>query len=69
MLMYINSLSSTIPSPIPIILASTSTMRSAITLSVAALASLSAGQATPQNNYPYTIDPESVSSSDRGVYR
>jgi hypothetical protein len=41
-------------------------MRSAIALSVAALAGLSAGQATPQNNYPYRIDPNSVLSSDRG---
>jgi hypothetical protein len=43
-------------------------MRSTITLSIAALASLSAGQATPQNNYPYRIDPDSVSSTDRGPY-
>lgn len=44
-------------------------MRSAIALSVAALASLSAAQTTPQNDYPYTIDPNSVSSSDKGVFR
>lgn len=40
-------------------------MRSTIALTLASLASLSAGQATPQNNYPYRIDPNSVSSSDR----
>jgi hypothetical protein len=40
-------------------------MRSAIALTIAALASFSAGQTTPQNNYPYRIDPNSVSSSDR----
>jgi hypothetical protein len=40
-------------------------MHSAIVLSVAALAGLSAAQATPQLNYPYTIDPNSVSQSDR----
>jgi hypothetical protein len=44
-------------------------MRSSIALSVAALASLSAAQTTPQNDYPYTIDPNSVSSSDKGVFR
>lgn len=44
-------------------------MRSVIALSAAAFASLSAAQATSQNNYPYTIDPNSVSTSDRGVYR
>jgi hypothetical protein len=43
-------------------------MRSAITLSVAALASLSAGQATSQNDYPYRIDPNSVSLTDRGAW-
>lgn len=43
-------------------------MRSAIALSVAALASLSAGQATPQNNYPYRIDPNSVSVTDRRAW-
>lgn len=43
-------------------------MRSVTALSVAALASLSAAQTTPQNNYPYTIDPNSVSSSDRSAY-
>jgi hypothetical protein len=42
-------------------------MRSAIALSVAALAGLSAGQATIQNDYPYRIDPDSVSQSDRGM--
>jgi hypothetical protein len=43
-------------------------MHSAIVLSVAALAGLSAAQATPQLNYPYTIDPNSVSQSDRGMW-
>ncbi|KAJ4992073.1 hypothetical protein SVAN01_02394 [Stagonosporopsis vannaccii] len=40
-------------------------MRSTLALSFAALAGFAAAQSTPQNNYPYTIDPESVSSSDR----
>ncbi|KAH4221543.1 hypothetical protein HBI56_127390 [Parastagonospora nodorum] len=43
-------------------------MRSAITFSIAALASLAAAQDTPQLNYPYTIDPDSVSSSDRDAW-
>jgi hypothetical protein len=43
-------------------------MHSAIVLGVAALAGLSAGQATPQANYPYRIDPNSVLSTDRGPY-
>ncbi|KAF1912658.1 hypothetical protein BDU57DRAFT_523066 [Ampelomyces quisqualis] len=43
-------------------------MRSAIALSAAVLASLSAGQATPQNDYPYRIDPDSVSSTDRQTW-
>lgn len=43
-------------------------MRSTITFSIAALASLAASQDTPQLNYPYTIDPDSVSSSDRGPF-
>jgi len=45
---------------------STLNMRSIIALSAAAFAGLAAGQATPQYNYPYTIDPETVSQSDRG---
>lgn len=43
-------------------------MRSVIAVSVAALVSLSAGQATAQNDYPYRIDPDSVSSSDRDTW-
>ncbi|OAL07745.1 hypothetical protein IQ06DRAFT_14784 [Phaeosphaeriaceae sp. SRC1lsM3a] len=43
-------------------------MRSVIALSAAAFASLSAAQATSQNNYPYTIDPNSVSTSDRDTW-
>jgi hypothetical protein len=39
-------------------------MRSAIALSFAALA---AAQSTPQLNYPYTIDPNTVSQGDRGT--
>ncbi|KAH7408088.1 hypothetical protein DE146DRAFT_361996 [Phaeosphaeria sp. MPI-PUGE-AT-0046c] len=43
-------------------------MRSVIALSVAALASLSAAQTTPQNNYPYRIDPQSVSTTDKATW-
>ncbi|KAF3046664.1 hypothetical protein E8E12_011489 [Didymella heteroderae] len=40
-------------------------MRSTLALSIAAFAGFAAAQTTAQNNYPYRIDPESVSSSDR----
>jgi hypothetical protein len=40
-------------------------MRASIALSVAALAGLSASQTSVQDNYPYRIDPNSVSDSDR----
>jgi chitodextrinase len=43
-------------------------MRSTVALSLAALASLSAGQATSQYDYPYRIDPNSVSTTDRGTH-
>jgi hypothetical protein len=43
-------------------------MRSTIALSLAALASLSAGQATSQYDYPYRIDPNSVSTTDRAAW-
>lgn len=40
-------------------------MRSIFALSMLALAGLSAAQDQQQQNYPYTIDPNSVSSADR----
>ncbi|KAH8725355.1 hypothetical protein GQ44DRAFT_616139 [Phaeosphaeriaceae sp. PMI808] len=40
-------------------------MHSITTLSIAALAALSAAQTQPQQNYPYTINPKDVSPSDR----
>ncbi|KAJ4383024.1 hypothetical protein N0V86_002251 [Didymella sp. IMI 355093] len=40
-------------------------MRSTLALSVAAFAGFAAAQSSVQNNYPYRIDPDSVSSSDR----
>jgi hypothetical protein len=40
-------------------------MRSTLALSVAAFAGFAAAQTTAQNNYPYRIDPNSVSSSNR----
>jgi hypothetical protein len=43
-------------------------MRASIALSVAALAGLSASQASVQDNYPYRIDPNSVSDSDRQTW-
>jgi len=43
-------------------------MRSAIALSIAAFAGLTAAQETTQMNYPYTIDPSSVDQSTRGMY-
>ncbi|KAF2030081.1 hypothetical protein EK21DRAFT_112372 [Setomelanomma holmii] len=43
-------------------------MRASIAFSVAAMAGLSAGQASIQNNYPYRIDPDSVSKSDRQTW-
>lgn len=42
-------------------------MRSIFALGLAAFAGLSAAQSQPQNDYPYTIDPQSVSESDRGM--
>ena len=43
-------------------------MRSITTLSLAALTSLAAAQTTPQQNYPYRIDPKDVSPSDRNTW-
>jgi len=43
-------------------------MRSAIALSIAALAGLTAAQETTQMNYPYTIDPSSVDQSTRDYW-
>ncbi|KAH7069325.1 hypothetical protein FB567DRAFT_456737 [Paraphoma chrysanthemicola] len=43
-------------------------MRASIALGVATLAGLAASQDTIQNNYPYRIDPDSVSSSDRQTW-
>ncbi|KAL6702947.1 hypothetical protein ACN47E_000789 [Coniothyrium glycines] len=43
-------------------------MRSVIALSAAAFAGLSAAQATSQYNYPYTIDPNSVSQANRDYW-
>ncbi|KAF1360645.1 hypothetical protein EJ07DRAFT_155071 [Lizonia empirigonia] len=40
-------------------------MRSTLALSFAAFAGLAAAQTTAQNDYPYRIDPNSVSLSDR----
>ena len=42
-------------------------MRSIFALSIAAFAGLAAAQTTSQNNYPYTIDPDSVDQSTRGM--
>jgi len=43
-------------------------MRSTFALTIATVAGLSAAQSTQQFNYPYTIDPNSVSSSDRSTW-
>lgn len=43
-------------------------MRSVLALGVFAAARLAAGQDTPQMNYPYTIDPDSVPESDRQTW-
>lgn len=43
-------------------------MRSTLALAATALAGLAASQDTPQNNYPYTIDPNSVSQGDRDAW-
>ncbi len=40
-------------------------MRSTFAISFAAFAGLAAAQSTTQNDYPYRIDPESVSSANR----
>lgn len=40
-------------------------MRSTLALSFTAFAGFAAAQSSSQNNYPYTIDPQSVSGSDR----
>ena len=40
-------------------------MRSTLALSFAAFAGFAAAQSSSQNDYPYTIDPQSVSGSDR----
>lgn len=42
-------------------------MRSVFALGIAALAGFTAAQTTPQMNYPYTIDPDSVPQSTRGM--
>lgn len=42
-------------------------MRSTLALSVAAVAGIAAAQSSTQSNYPYTIDPNSVPSSTRGM--
>ncbi|KAF2270764.1 hypothetical protein CC78DRAFT_539243 [Lojkania enalia] len=43
-------------------------MRSIATLSLLALVGFAAAQDTIQQNYPYTIDPDSVSESDRQTW-
>ncbi|KAF2831106.1 hypothetical protein CC86DRAFT_283221 [Ophiobolus disseminans] len=43
-------------------------MRSIIALSAAAFAGLAAGQTAPQQNYPYTINPETVLKTDRDAW-
>lgn len=43
-------------------------MRSTLALSFAAFAGFAAAQTTAQNDYPYRIDPSSVSDSDRRTY-
>jgi len=43
-------------------------MRSVLALSLLAVARFAAAQDTPQQNYPYTIDPESVPESDRTTW-
>lgn len=45
----------------------TANMRSTLALSVAAVAGIAAAQSSTQSNYPYTIDPNSVPSSTRGM--
>lgn len=40
-------------------------MRSVFALGLMAFAGFAAAQDQPQNNYPYTIDPDSVAGSDR----
>ncbi|KAJ8111308.1 hypothetical protein OPT61_g6061 [Boeremia exigua] len=42
-------------------------MRSTLALSLAAFAGFAAAQSTVQNDYPYRIDPESVSSANRRI--
>jgi hypothetical protein len=42
-------------------------MRSVFALSIAAFTGLVAAQDTTQQNYPYTIDPETVDQSTRGM--
>lgn len=43
-------------------------MRSTLALSFIALAGFAAAQETPQNDYPYTINPDDVSGSDRQTW-
>ncbi|KAF2013342.1 hypothetical protein BU24DRAFT_350530 [Aaosphaeria arxii CBS 175.79] len=43
-------------------------MRSAIAVAAFAFATLSAAQSDPQQNYPYTIDPNSVSDADKAKW-
>ena len=42
-------------------------MRSVFALGIAALTGFTAAQTTPQMNYPYTIDPDTVPQSTRGM--
>jgi hypothetical protein len=43
-------------------------MHSIFALSVLAVAGFSVAQDQPQQNYPYTIDPDSVRDSDRRMF-
>jgi hypothetical protein len=43
-------------------------MRSTLALSIAAFAGFSAAQSTTQNDYPYTIDPNSVDERTRSTH-
>lgn len=43
-------------------------MRSALALCVLAVARFAVAQDAPQQNYPYTIDPDSVPESDRTAW-
>jgi hypothetical protein len=43
-------------------------MRSVLALGIAAFTGFTAAQSAAQNNYPYTIDPNTVPESTRGIY-